>query len=76
MSEKSDFWVDDFPNKVILALIVMIMKHLKMKMPFQLVVCFPANLYPDWKGFQQSWYPEKTEGKLWAQNYQLLAVSV
>ena len=36
MSEKSDFWVDEFPNKVILALIVMIMKHLKMKKSFQL----------------------------------------
>ena len=36
LSEKSDFWVEEFPNKVISALIASI-KHLKMKMPFQLM---------------------------------------
>ena len=35
LSEKSDFWVEEFPKKVISALIAS-MKHLKMKMPFQL----------------------------------------
>ena len=35
LSEKSDFWVEEFPNKVISVLIAS-MKHLKMKMPFQL----------------------------------------
>ena len=35
LSEKSDFWVEEFPNKVISVLIAS-MKHLKMKVPFQL----------------------------------------